>query len=112
MHASYIGSKSHRDILSPLPRLCSPSTLSLDSKTLLDGGLERLGVCADDLLDLLLVLEEQEGGHGADAEVLSDVRDLVDVELVEARVGVRVGEPGGGGSAGAGAQGEGGGRRT
>lgn len=60
---------------------------------LLDSGLESLGVCADDLANLLAVLEEQEGGHGADAELLSDVWDLVYVELVEAGVGVGVGEP-------------------
>ena len=60
---------------------------------LLDGGLESLGVCADDLANLLAVLEQQESGHGANAELLGDVWDLVDVELVEAGVGVGVGEP-------------------
>lgn len=59
----------------------------------LDSGLEGLGVRADDLGDLLAVLEQQEGGHGADAELLRDVWDLVDVELVEAGGGVFVGEP-------------------
>jgi hypothetical protein len=54
----------------------------------LDSRLEGLGVGADDLGDLLAVLEEQEGGHGADAEFLCDVGDLVHVELEEARVGV------------------------
>lgn len=61
---------------------------------LLDSGLESLGVRANDLADLLAVLEEQEGGHGADAELLRDIWDFVYVELVEAGVGVGVGEPG------------------
>lgn len=60
---------------------------------LLDGGLEGLGVGTDDLADLLAVLEQDEGGHGADAEFLGDLGDLVDIELVEAGVGVRVREP-------------------
>lgn len=59
----------------------------------LDGGLESDGVGADDLADLLAVLEEQEGGHGAHAVLLGDLGDLVDVDLVEAGVGVVVGEP-------------------
>jgi hypothetical protein len=53
-----------------------------------DGGLEGLGVRTDDLADLLAVLEQEEGGHGADAEFLRNVGDLVDVDLVEAGVGV------------------------
>jgi hypothetical protein len=60
----------------------------------LDGRLEGLGVGADDLADLVAVLEEEESGHGADAELLRNVGDLVDVDLVEARVGVGAGEPG------------------
>lgn len=60
----------------------------------LDGGLEGLGVCADNLGDLVTTLEQEECGHGADAEFLSDIRDLVDVELVEACLVVCVGEPG------------------
>ena len=59
----------------------------------LDGGLESDGVGADDLADLLAVLEEEEGGHGAHALLLGDVGDLVNVDLVEAGVGVVVGEP-------------------
>lgn len=59
----------------------------------LDSGLESLGVGANDLGDLLAVLEEEEGGHGADAEFLCDVGDLVNVELEEARVGVCAGHP-------------------
>lgn len=43
-------------------------------------------------MDLFLVLEDQEGGHGADAELLSHVGDLVDVELDEVCAGVFLGE--------------------
>lgn len=64
------------------------------AEVLLDGSLKGLGVGADDLTDLLAALEEQEGGHGTDAELLGDVGDLVDVELVELGVGVGLGEPG------------------
>lgn len=59
----------------------------------LDGSLESLRVGTDDLSDLLAVLEEKEGGHGADAELLSNVGDLIDIELVEAGVGICAGEP-------------------
>lgn len=59
----------------------------------LDSGLEGNGVGADDLADLLAVLVEEEGGHGAHALLLGDFGDLVDVDLVEAGVGVVVGEP-------------------
>jgi hypothetical protein len=65
--------------------------LSLDR--ILDSRQERLGVRTDDLLDLLLVLEDQECGHGADAELLRNVRDLVDIELDEVGVGEFLGEP-------------------
>lgn len=62
---------------------------------LLDGSLERLWVGTDNGLDWLLAvtLEEEEGWHGADRELLCDLWDLVDVDLVEADVGVCVGEP-------------------
>ena len=60
----------------------------------LDSGFESDGVGADDLADLLAVLEEEESGHGAHAVLLGDLGDLVDVDLVEAGVGVGVGEPG------------------
>lgn len=59
----------------------------------LDGSLKGLGVGANDLGDPLAVLEEDEGRHGADGELLGDLGDFVNVELVEARVGVGVGEP-------------------
>lgn len=42
---------------------------------------EALGVGAEELVDLLAVLEEGEGGHGADAELLGEVGHGVDVEL-------------------------------
>lgn len=45
-----------------------------------------------DLGDLFPVLEEDKSGHGADAQFLGDVGDLVDVEFVEAGGGVGVGE--------------------
>jgi hypothetical protein len=60
---------------------------------LLDSGLKSNGVGANDLADLLAVLEEQESGHGADGLLLGDLGDLVDVDLVEAGVGVVVREP-------------------
>lgn len=59
----------------------------------LDGSLESLWVGTDDLADLVAVLEQEEGWHGADAELLGHLWDLVDVELVETGVGVGVGEP-------------------
>jgi hypothetical protein len=62
---------------------------------LLDSGLKSNRVGANDLADLLAVLEQQESGHGADGLLLGDLGDLVDVDLVEAGVGVVVGEPAG-----------------
>lgn len=55
---------------------------------LLDSSLQRPLVRADDLADLFSVLEEQKGRHGADAELLRDVADLVNVDLEE--LGLRV----------------------
>lgn len=57
-----------------------------------DLGPEGLDMRAHDLADLLSVLEDHKGRHGADAEFLGDVGDFVDVELVEAGVRVGVGE--------------------
>ena len=71
----------------PTPNLL----LSLDRT--LNSRQKRLGIRTHDLLDLLLVLEDQERGHGADAELLRDVRDLVDVELDEVGAGEFFGEP-------------------
>lgn len=69
-------------------RLCA---LCID--VVLDSGLESLGVGANDLGDLGSVLEKDEGRHGADTEVTCNVGGFVDVELVEARVGVLLREP-------------------
>ena len=59
----------------------------------LDSGLKSLGVGAYDLRDFVTTLEEKKGGHGANAELLCNIGDLVDVELEEACVWVLVGEP-------------------
>ena len=59
-----------------------------------DGRFEGFGIGADHLGDLLAVAEEEEGGHGLDAQVLRDVFDLVDVDLVERGFGELVREPG------------------
>ena len=56
----------------------------------LNSRFQRLGVRAHHLADLLAVLEQHKSGHGADAELLRDVGDVVDVELVEAGGGVFV----------------------
>lgn len=61
---------------------------------ILNSSQKRLRVRAYDLSGLLAVLEDQEGGHGADAEFLRDVRDVVDIELDEVCGGELVGEPG------------------
>lgn len=56
------------------------------------------GVCADKVVDLLAVLEEEKGGDGADLELLRDFGNLVDVKLDEMDLVlevVRVGVPGG-----------------
>lgn len=66
------------------------------SRGLLNSSLKSDRIGTNDLLDLLAVLEEQESGHGADGVLLSDLGDLVDIDLVEAGVGVVVGEPVGG----------------
>jgi len=58
----------------------------------LDSGLESLGVRANDLTDLVAILEEDEGGHGSDAEFLCHFGYLIDIELVEFSVRVNVGE--------------------
>lgn len=61
---------------------------------LLDRVFKRRGVGANNLAHLLPVLEQHERRHRADVELLCYVRDVIDVELVEACVGVLVGEPG------------------
>jgi hypothetical protein len=63
----------------PIPQIqCGASRLEL-----LDSIANLLLVGPDDLLDLLAILEEEEGGHRPDAELLREVRRIVDVELVE-----------------------------
>ena len=60
----------------------------------LDSSLKSLGVRANDLGYLVAVLEEEESRHGADAEFLGNIGDLVDVELVEFGGWIVVREPG------------------
>ena len=57
---------------------------------LLDSGLKSLWVGTNNLTNLLSVLEQQKGGHGADTELLSNIWNFIDVELVEAGLGVSV----------------------
>lgn len=47
----------------------------------LEQALELGGVGADKVVDLLAVLEEEEGGDGADTELLGDFGNVVDVKL-------------------------------
>lgn len=63
------------------------------SSVVRDGSLESVEVGTNHLLKLLPVLENKEGRHGADTEFLCDVWNLVNVEFVEACVGVLVGKP-------------------
>lgn len=44
---------------------------------------QRGGVGAHELVDAVAVLVEDEGGHGADAELLSEFGEVVDVELAK-----------------------------
>jgi hypothetical protein len=73
--------------------VCLPFCSFLCLVVLHNAGLDGLGVCAHNLTDLLAVLEEDKCGHGADAELLCNVGDLVNVELVEAGFGVLLREP-------------------
>ena len=75
----------------PISSFIRSCTCSLH--VVLDCGLECDWVGTDDLSDLLAILEEHERRHGADGEFLCDLRDFVHIELVEACVGVCVGEP-------------------
>lgn len=59
---------------------------------LLDGSLESGRVGTDNLSDELAVLVDVEGRHGTDANVGSDVGQLVNVDLVEGGVGVLLAE--------------------
>lgn len=53
-------------------------------QVLLNGCFQRLLVGADHLSDLLTLLEQHERRHGTDSKLLSDVGDLIDIDLVEA----------------------------
>lgn len=70
--------------------MCTLCSRSLDVG--LDGGLESLGVGAYNLCNLLAILEKKERRHGADTELLCDIGYLVYIQLVEARIGIGLGE--------------------
>ena len=67
--------------------------LSGSSSNLLNSSLECRWVRSNDLADLLSVLENNEGWHGADADLLGDVWNVVDVHLDEVGGWVLLGEP-------------------
>lgn len=52
-------------------------------KALVKEGDQAAGVGTDQLVGLLAVLEDHEGGHGADAELLANLGQLIDVDLGE-----------------------------
>lgn len=60
---------------------------------LLNSRQQRLRVRAHNLADLLAVLEHDEGGHGADVELLRYIGYFVDVDLDEMCAGVFFREP-------------------
>lgn len=61
-------------------------------KQLLDTSLNGGRVGTTDHLDLLAVLEEEEGGHSGNAVIGSDLAELVNINLVELDAGVLHGE--------------------
>lgn len=61
-------------------------------QVVLNGSLQSRRVGTDNLGNLLAALEQQESGHGADAQLLGNVRHGVDVELDERGVGVGLAE--------------------
>jgi hypothetical protein len=65
---------------------------SLSRLDLLNGSLQGWWVGANDLGSLLAILEDDEGWHGADAELLGDFWDVVNVDLDEVDVGELLGE--------------------
>lgn len=66
---------------------------NLLSSNLLNRSLQSLRIGTNNLSNLIAILEDEEGGHGADTELLGDVWDLVDVDLGEVYGGEFVGEP-------------------
>lgn len=75
--------------------MTSLSASFLSDSDLPNGSFDRWRVRANDSVDLLSILEDQDGGHGSDAELLGNVRDFIDVDFVEAGVFVFFGETGG-----------------
>ena len=61
--------------------------------SLLNSGQQRLWIRTHNLLHLLLVLEDQEGWHGADTELLRDIGNFIDIELDEVGGGEFFREP-------------------
>lgn len=56
---------------------------SLYLQALVEEGDESVGVGTDQLVGLLAVLEQHEGGHGADAKLLAQLGEVIDVDLGE-----------------------------
>ena len=54
---------------------------------LLNTFLQRRRISTNNLLDLLAILEKHKSRHGAHAQFLRDLWDLVDVDFVETGVG-------------------------
>lgn len=54
----------------------------------LNCNLDGLRVCSYNLADRGRVLEEVESRHGADAQLLRNIGNLVDIQLVELNVGI------------------------
>lgn len=58
-------------------------TLFSRLQALVEEGDESVGVSTDELVKLLAVLEQHEGGHGTDAELLAQLGKVIDVDLGE-----------------------------
>jgi hypothetical protein len=84
--------KSHAFYKPHPPNIHNPQP-NLLSIRLLNSSLQRLGVGTHNLSNLILVLEDDECGHGANTEFLGDVWDFVYVNLDEVDVGEFLGEP-------------------
>lgn len=59
------------------PHISNPLDVASDSR------LKRLGVRANNLTNLLSILEEEEGRHSPHTELLCNLGDLIDVDLDE-----------------------------